>query len=372
MSGLTRNSYESGTTFIKTLHNLLQAIKIHQENNQLVKEAVAKFKKILIDSSAGNPIDILLWRGRLYYQGEKILSGRDVQSLLQDMLDYLTQRQICGFRFHPSCMKASSAELVIFAQVLSKSVGAGDPFSWIQENFKTYNIGWVEVQKEVNRDFSDSNMRRKEIARQTYSQTVATVKEVTQKVSQQSAAGIRKARRLAQTMVDVVIQDESLVLGLTTIRDYDDYTFTHSVNVAFLSLCLGRRIGLSRILLEQLTVCGMFHDLGKVEVPKNILMKTDKLDVNEWDLIRKHPLIGVTRILKMQASRDLRSRLILGPFEHHLNENFSGYPKMFFTKKISLFGKILRITDTYDALTSDRIYRSHTLSPDEAIAWMWN
>jgi HD-GYP domain-containing protein (c-di-GMP phosphodiesterase class II) len=366
-----RNSNASGEAFIKAIHNLLQAVKIHQENNQLVIEAAHKFKETLTRISSGDEIEILLWRGRLYYQGEKILSCRDLFPLLQDMLEYFTQRSICGFLFRSSCKEASQSELILFAQILNRSSGVSEPFSWIGETLKQHKIEWIEVLKEIKGEFSASNMRRKEFARQTYSQAVAAVQEVTQKVAQKSSAGIRKARRLAQSLVDVVLQDESIILGLTTIRDYDDYTFTHSVNVALLSSCLGNRIGLSRILLEQLTVCGMFHDLGKVEVPKDILMKPDKLNSEEWEYIRKHPLIGVTRVLRMQASRDLRSRLILGPFEHHLNENFSGYPETHFTRNISLFGKILRITDTYDALTSNRIYRFRPLSPDEGIRWMW-
>jgi HD-GYP domain-containing protein (c-di-GMP phosphodiesterase class II) len=201
--------------------------------------------------------------------------------------------------------------------------------------------------------------------------SVVAVKEVAQKVSQRSVAGIRKARRLAQTMVDLVLDDESLMLGLTTIRDYDDYTYTHSVNVALLAMALGKRIGLSQIFLEQLGICGMFHDLGKVEVPKEILLKPDMLNTGEWDQMRKHPVIGVHRVLKLHASRDMKSRVALGPFEHHLNYNLTGYPRTHFVNKVTLFGKILRIADTYDALTSERKYRPRAFSPDEALKLMW-
>lgn len=360
-----------GLKFIKALHYFLHTIKIHQENNQLVRESIDKLKNVLSETTGGNDIEILLWRGRLFFQGEKILYGRDSLPLFQDLLEYFTQRGFCGFHFSPSFIEATYNDLFIFARLLNESVGQPNPFSWIQENLSKSGIEWVEIQKEVNHAPSTSNLHRKEIALQTYSQAVAAIKEVTQKVTRESTAGIRKARRLAQTMVDLVTEDESLVLGLTTIREYDDYTFTHSINVALLSMCLGRRIGLSRPLLEQLGICGMFHDLGKVELPKEILMKPEKLDNDEWEFVRKHPLIGVIRILRMRASRDIKSRLILGPFEHHLNENLSGYPKIHFTKRISLFGKILRITDTYDALTSVRTYRSRPLSPDEAIQWMW-
>ena len=148
----------------------------------------------------------------------------------------------------------------------------------------------------------DLELRRKEQAKQTYLHALSTIKEVARKVSQRSMAGIRKARRLAQNMVDLVLEDETLLLGLTTIRDYDDYTYTHSVNVALLSMSLGKRIGLSQVFLEQLAICGMFHDLGKVEVPKDILDKPDMLNTGEWDRMSKHPLIGVHRVLKLSPA----------------------------------------------------------------------
>ena len=229
----------------------------------------------------------------------------------------------------------------------------------------------MEILKEMDEDPAEPDLKRKEQARQSYIHSVVAVKEVAQKVSRRSIAGIRKARRLAQTMVDLVLDDESLMLGLSTIRDYDDYTYTHSVNVAVLAMALGKRIGLSQIFLEQLGICGMFHDLGKVEVPKEILLKPDMLNTGEWDQMRKHPLIGVHRVLKLHASRDMKSRAALGPFEHHLNYNLTGYPRTHFVNKVTLFGKILRIADTYDALTSERKYRPRAFSPDEALKLMW-
>jgi putative nucleotidyltransferase with HDIG domain len=172
--------------------------------------------------------------------------------------------------------------------------------------------------------------------------------------------------------VDLVQEDNSLMLGLATIRDYDDYTYTHSVNVALLATCLGRHVGLSKVTLEYLTVCALFHDLGKVEVSKDILLKPGQLNADEWDKMRKHPLIGVRKILRLQAPHSLKSRIILGPFEHHLNPDLSGYPYTYFMKKLSLLGKILRIVDVYEALTSERIYRPRSFSPDEALRRMWS
>jgi HD-GYP domain-containing protein (c-di-GMP phosphodiesterase class II) len=360
-----------GGRFIKAFHHMISTVKIHQDNNQLIKESIKHFAKALSDISGGMELEMLLWRGRFFIQGEKLPYRKESFSLINEMLDYFPQRGLRGLVFHPNFKESSLKDFVIFARLLNEAAGRDDPPIWLDKNLKAYELDWVEILKEIDEEPAEPDLKRKERARQSYIHTMVAVKEVAQKVSRRSVAGIRKARRLAQTMVDLVLDDESLMLGLSTIRDYDDYTYTHSVNVAVLAMALGKRIGLSQIFLEQLGICGMFHDLGKVEVPKEILLKPDMLNTGEWDQMRKHPLIGVHRVLRLHASRDMKSRAALGPFEHHLNYNLTGYPRTHFVNKVTLFGKILRIADTYDALTSERKYRPRAFSPDEALKLMW-
>jgi HD-GYP domain-containing protein (c-di-GMP phosphodiesterase class II) len=171
-------------------------------------------------------------------------------------------------------------------------------------------------------------------------------------------------------MVDLLMEDESVILGMSTMRNYDDYTYTHSVNVSILSLCLGKRIGLSRVSLRTLGICGMVHDLGKVEIPRDILNKPGKLSDEEFREIEKHPLGSVRQIIKLRASRDLKAKILLPPFEHHLKYDLSGYPRVNRRKPVSLFGRILAIADVFDAMTSPRKYRPTAFSPDRALGMM--
>jgi HD-GYP domain-containing protein (c-di-GMP phosphodiesterase class II) len=159
---------------------------------------------------------------------------------------------------------------------------------------------------------------------------------------------------------------------MSTIRDYDDYTFTHSVNVGILSLLLGKRIGLSRMSLEELGICGLLHDLGKVEISLEILNKPGKLTDQEFEEMQKHPLWSVRQIVRLQTPRDLKVKIFLPAFEHHLKYDLSGYPRTHREKNVSLFGRILAIVDVFDAITSPRIYRPTALSPDRALGVMWD
>lgn len=361
-----------GGRLIKAFYQIVNTVRIHQDNNQLIKECISQFHSIIADLSGGrDDVDIQIWRGRFHIQGEKILYQREIFHIINEMVEYFSQRGIGGLNFLVSMKDVRPEDIMNFARLLNDSMKYEDAVEWLSSRLKENGFSWIEISRQQEDSYQDPDMRRKEKARHAYAHALNTVKEVAEKASK-GIAGVRKARRLAQTIVDLVKEDNSLLIGLSTIRDYDDYTYTHSVNVALLATCLGKYIGMSQVFLEHLTVCGLFHDLGKVGVAKEILLKRGELNTDEWDKMRRHPLIGVRKILRLNAPHSLRSRIILGPFEHHLNIDMTGYPKTHFMKKLSLLGKILRIADVYEALTSERIYRPRAFTPDEALRRMWS
>ncbi len=357
--------------FIKAFYYLVNAIRIHQDNNQLIRDCVTQFYDIMNDMSEGDDVSLDVWRGRFHVQGEKLRYKRDIFQLINEMLEYFSKRKLGGVFFHAGFRDTPPEDLKAFIRILNDSAVQDAPYDWLEKQLKQSGFSWVEVSKEREEDVLTHDELRKERAQHAYFNSLNTVREVAEKASQ-GITGVRKARRLAQTIVDLVQEDNSLMLGLATIRDYDDYTYTHSVNVALLATCLGKYIGLSKVTLEYLTVCGLFHDLGKVEVSKDILLKAGCLSPTEWDQMQRHSIIGVRKILRLQAPHSLKSRIILGPFEHHLNPDLSGYPKTHFMKKLSLIGRILRIVDVYEALTAERSYRPRSFSPDEALRRMWS
>lgn len=360
-----------GGKLIKAFSQVVNTARIHQDNNQLIRESVAQFLAVFTKLSGGEDVTIRIWRGRFHVQEEKVLFQREIHQIINEMSDYFSQRDIGGLCFYSSFTKVSPEDFMAFTRYLNEAVRHQNAFNWLEQQIIEKGYSWVVIYRKQEDTSQEPDMMQKEKARHAYFNALTTVKDVAEKASK-GIAGVRKARRLAQTIVDLVQEDNSLLLGLSTIRDYDDYTYTHSVNVALLATCLGRYIGLSHIFLEHLTVCGLFHDLGKVGVSKEILLKKGELSSEEWDKMRRHPLIGVRKILRLNAPHALRARIILGPFEHHLNLDMTGYPKTHFMKKLSLMGRILRIADVYEALTSERVYRPRAFTPDEALRRMWS
>src|SRR3712207_210370 len=99
---------------------------------------------------------------------------------------------------------------------------------------------------------------------------------------------IKKIKRVVQGIVDQILNDPTSLLGLTTIRDYDEYTFTHSVNVCIFSVALGRRVGLTKLQLYELGLAALFHDVGKSRVPIDVLQKSGSLSDADWRAIASH------------------------------------------------------------------------------------
>jgi len=359
-----------GEMFFKSFYRLIQTAKIYQDNNESTKECVSEFVQAASQVCMGENLEIHVTRGKFYLQEDKLLYRRENTAVVHSMLEFFEQRGIQGLCLYPSIEKASSDEIASFARLLNHSADREGSVDWLIQKIEGEGLKWVKMLEDRDASLQNSDPHFGRRARRTYSHALSSIKEVSKKISQKDNAGIRKARRMAQNMVDLVSERESLFLALSTIRDYDDYTFTHSVNVAVLSVCLGKRLGLSRTSLEHLGICGLFHDLGKVEVPTEIIHKAGALNEQEWEVIRKHPLWSVKQILKMYIPHELKSKILLAPFEHHLKCDLSGYPKVNFKKSISLFGKILTIADVYDASTSHRCYTPDVYSPDQALKIM--
>jgi len=212
---------------------------------------------------------------------------------------------------------------------------------------------------------------QREVAKKVFFETITAIKRFMDHINQGKLyVNVRKLKRLAQKAVYLVEEDESFLLGMAVIKNYDEYTFNHSVNVFIYSLALGKRLGLSRKTLTELGLTALLHDIGKSKIPKEILNKPGPLDEEEWAVMKKHPLTGVEMVLNVKQLGEINPRMVFGIFEHHLKNNLSGYPKFFTKKEITLFGQIIQVADAYDAMTTPRIYKKTPCTPEEALAIM--
>lgn len=139
---------------------------------------------------------------------------------------------------------------------------------------------------------------------------------------------------------------------LHCIRDYDDSTYVHSVNVSLICNVIGKWLGFSQTDVQILTLCGLLHDIGKLMMPKEIISKPGKLTTFEYATIKTHPYIGYS-ILQDDMDEHVKKAVL----QHHEKCDGSGYPNGLKKNQIDEFAKIVTIADIYDAMTANRVYR---------------
>jgi HD-GYP domain-containing protein (c-di-GMP phosphodiesterase class II) len=182
------------------------------------------------------------------------------------------------------------------------------------------------------------------------------------------SASVKKVKRAVQGIVDQVLNNEITLIGLTTIRDYDNYTFTHSVNVSIFAVSMGKRLGLNKMQLFDLGMGAFLHDVGKAKVPLEVLNKAGKLTDAEWQAMQLHPTLGATTLFSFRGYGDIPYRSMIAAYEHHMGVNLKGYPKSLRPRDLSVFSKIITVADVFDAATSHRVYRGRDpLKPNEIL-----
>jgi putative nucleotidyltransferase with HDIG domain len=156
---------------------------------------------------------------------------------------------------------------------------------------------------------------------------------------------------------------------LKAIKAHDEYTYLHSLNVARLSVNLGKRLGLSERHLEDLGWAALLHDIGKLHVPIEILNKAKKFSPEEFAVMQSHPHHALTAFAKSHAVTIPTLARLSAAFEHHQRYDLKGYPQVHRKLQLHPFSRIVAIADTFDAMTTDRIYQRRVL-PDVALKIM--
>lgn len=344
---------------------MIKTAQLHHPDNIAVINAVKKFLGILtpVVSEGVGTLDLI---GEFFY-----LNGSRIRYSMENIFNYdflireFKKRGLGGISFinvpHEDEIKNFLAALM--------SVGHSDtPFETLSEAIKGIKNISVEKLKKIVEDSDELN--RKKIIKKTYFNTAALVKNISHRMSAGEKTNLKKAKRIMEIIVDQIVEQESLLIGMTTLKDYDDYTYFHSVNVCILSLALGHRLGLSKKTISELGLSALLHDIGKIEVPKEILNKPSEFTEEDWKIVRKHPTWGAWAILKIQGLNPSSMNAAVSAFEHHLNYDLSGYPQLKNKIKLDLFSKVIAIADQYDAMTSSRVYSRIPQPPDKALSIM--
>lgn len=193
-----------------------------------------------------------------------------------------------------------------------------------------------------------------EVAKRVYGAAV----EAAESLWQQAKAGDQPdpgaARKIIDSLAQVVTQDRTSLMALTSLKRHDSYTFTHMVNVSVLAMAQARSLNLDGPLVREFGLAALMHDIGKVNTPLEVLNKPDKLDREEFELMKQHVIDGA-HILRRTPEMPALAPVVA--FEHHLKQDLSGYPENIGHRELNLCTMIVSIADVFDALRSARPYR---------------
>ncbi|MHB8928488.1 MAG: HD-GYP domain-containing protein [Bacillota bacterium] len=207
------------------------------------------------------------------------------------------------------------------------------------------------------------------VSPETRVEAMAATKEVLTEVKDRAKSGLskltgteaRKVNDQVNNIIDELVQNRDLVVNLTDIRAADDYTFGHSVNVCILSLMTAIGIGYEPQRLRELGVGALLHDVGKTQVPEEILQKPGVLSAREFEEVKKHPTYGFEIVRRQDGLSSLSAHVA---YQHHERSNGDGYPRGLVGTEIHEFARIAAVADVYDALVADRVYRRGFLPVD--------
>ena len=347
-----------GTDFIAKFYRLLKGTTIYDRKNVIIDRLTQECLQVInsIIESEGH-LFLKIVRDNFFFNNIRVIVKADKYAVFKAFWQEMRRRWIGEVEFST---EVNGEHLKDFIYLLS---GLGENnesnYLYVKKQLEYRSIESIDVGKlEFFKDediYIDSEDQKK-YSKEVYFKSIGLVKEVVESINQQKALNIRKAKRLMQNAVNAIMQDDSTLLGLANIKNYDEYTFNHSVNVAIYAIALGQRIGIPKKHLSHLGMAGLFHDMGKTKIPREILNKTGKLSPEEWVMMRSHPVVGTELIMRMKEWGELSTRMIEGAFEHHLRYDLTGYPRLTRKRKITLFGRIITIGDFYDALVRPRVY----------------
>ncbi|MBW2090848.1 MAG: HD-GYP domain-containing protein [Deltaproteobacteria bacterium] len=200
-------------------------------------------------------------------------------------------------------------------------------------------------------------------ARETYFSALQTTREFLSDARAGREVNIPKVQANVEDIIDSTFRNRDASLALIKLKTYDEYTLTHSLNVAVLSISMGCHANFPREKIRDLGLGAILHDLGKTQVPYHILNKEGPLDEIEYNTIKSHPVVGADMLEK---TRKIPEKAVSIARYHHERMDGSGYPLGLSGKELNDFTIITGLSDVYDALTSDRVYRK-SIPPHDAL-----
>ncbi len=351
---------DAARTVFQMLSAVMKNATLYPEAHPILLTAADRLLNKIEDLFAGrNEVAFYLAGGELFF--EKISIPMD--QALSLLMEFFSSRAVGGVIFRPAL---TAEELIRFSSLMNREpalfTGARD----INDIIIKSDIHHIEIHRVVLLDKqsgSDVKAGMKK-ASEIFREAVDAVKDMVKSVHRGKTLNVRKMNSIVQTMVDSMLDNRDALLGLTNIKMYDEYTFAHSVNTSILAVSLGTYLAFEKPRIAALGVAGLMHDIGKVNVPPEIINKPGKPTEEEWEAIKRHPVEGA---LMLADTAGMSKLAMICAFEHHQHGGLRSYPQVDGEVQPHPFTQILSLVDAYEAMTAARVYYNTQMPVDEAV-----
>ena len=370
---LEKEMLQHGRNLVARLFVLLKTAHNYSEGHSALAQPVDQLRAVINSIHRLNAEASLSVKGEYLFLGDfRIKPEASGFEAFRFIMDEMKQCCLGAVNFAP---EVQPAEIAGFARSLLRVDRSNTEQAFVALQQLMAGMGVVRVEVEMMNAAAvyaageevrlDSNSR----ARRIYFQALRAVDEMMGCVAAGKSLRFAKAKRVVQGMIDQALNDPTELLALTSIKCRDRYSSNHPVNVCILTILVGLRAGLSKYSCCELGLTALCHDLGKALLPPELLDKESDLTREEWTEIQQHPILGVKLVMELKQFDVLTAKMLACMFEHHLNFNYSGYPRTTHRRQ-GLFARIINVVDDFDALTSSKVYLRDAKAPERVICYM--
>ena len=358
-----------GRQFVSAIHTACQALRLYPFENATVQNGLDDVERAAGSLLASERrIELRITRDFVFVNEARLRLDMGSIAAISYLLSALPRHDLGGFDVVPGATRPEWGALL--SALVREPDEDEDPFLAFRQRLDAVPVRAIEVAVRSEAHADGPEEEAKEDAKRTYFQCVQVAQDVLTDVRLGRAVKVRRVKRAVQAVVDQVIASETSIMGMTTLRDYDEYTFTHSVNVCILSVVVGQKVGLERGQLYELGFGALFHDIGKMRIDPELTKKTGGLTEDEWREMQEHPTEGLLSLFTMQGFGEVPLRPMLMAYEHHMKNDLTGYPRSRRPRSPALFSRIVAVCDGFDAATSKRSYQSVPWPPDKVLREM--
>ncbi len=332
--------------FLTALSQTLSSVALYGEDHPATARAQEKALQRLLELQTSSP------RLEFTFLGKEVLFGQEMMTGLQGW-DWNTRLSEAGIERLEFTDRVDADQFTRFLDQVTARLGfrPSMPAEVWQMGQSAIRFGQVAL-RDTQRPPQPEQLTT--VIECTTEAEREAVDWINREVADRGRLPVAEADAVVRSLSITMHAQRSMMVPLLELKEYDQYTTTHAMNVSVLSMALGEFLNLSRDTVRSIGMAGLLHDLGKIRIPLEILNKPGRLSAEERTVVEAHPADGARILLAGQDSLDLAA---LVAYEHHLMLDGGGYPCLHYPRNAQFASRLVHVCDVYDALRTKRPYR---------------